>query len=57
MTCLASFTTEKKSYLIFFVACYIFAMVSWLILFKHFNILTKEQVAEMRREARINQKM
>jgi len=43
-----SATTNQKSYLIYFVVCYLIAISAWVVLIRFFEFKTKEEVEEMR---------
>ena len=51
VTCIESATSTQRSYVIYFVICYIIAISAWIVLLRFFTIKTTEQVEEMRAEA------
>ena len=42
--CVEIGTTDQKSYIIYFICCYILAMAAWFVLFTFFKVLTPEEV-------------
>ena len=54
--CVESVIKTQTAYLIYFGICYLLAILGWLVFYKYFTVMTKDEVESMRNDYNLAQK-